>query len=178
MNGLISSLITFVGMVGMGTAPAETFVPADDVPPPCQQEEVLWLARVTFSETKVVEEMPYIAWVVRNRVDTGYMGTSYKEVALYPNQFSGLNIGDEQYHTNISLNFGHENVSWKNALAVAADVCQAPDTERLFPETLRHFYSPRSVAFKPTWAHAEALYYTIESPKGYADRFAFYDGIK
>lgn len=177
MNGLISSLITFVGMIGITAVPAE---PSAATAPEtsCVEEEVLWLARVTFSETKIVDEMPYIAWVVRNRVDTKYMGSTYKQVALYPNQFSGLNSDDEQFHTNMSLTLESENNSWRNAVTVAERVCNAPRTERLLPTSVRHFYSPRSVTYTPTWATQESLYYTIESSNGYADRFAFHNNIR
>lgn len=178
MNGLISSLITFVGLIGITGTPIDSnslVTPTE----PCATEDVLWLARVTFSETKVYEEMPYIAWVVRNRVETGYMGNSYKEVALSPNQFSGLNIGDEQYHNNISLTEGSSsNASWQYAVATAKQVCEAPASEQLFPESVRHFYSPRSVIATPAWATNESLYYTIESSTGHADRFAFHNNVK
>lgn len=175
MNGIISGLIVFVGMVGIQTGAPEDIPPTQPVEETCPTEEVLWLARVAFSETKVIEEMPYIAWVVRNRVETGYMGDTYKEVALYPSQFSGLNIGDRQYHTNISLTPVDTNEKWQAALTVAHDVCHAPESDRLFPKTVRHFYSPISVVRTPAWADDMTLYYSIESPTHHLDRFAFYD---
>ena len=36
--------------------------------------ETLWLARAIFSETKRVDEQILVAWVIRNRVDTGFRG--------------------------------------------------------------------------------------------------------
>lgn len=177
MSGIISSLVIFVGMIGITNSPiVPVTVPITQTT--CNEEEILWLARIVFSETKIVSEMPYIAWVVRNRVDTEYNGLTYKEVALHPNQFSGLNIGDKQYNMNISMNVHNQNKSWQSALRVATDVCNASTIERLFPETVRHFYSPRSINSSPTWATEKSLYHTIKSINGCADRFAFHKDVK
>lgn len=54
--------------------------------------DVLWLTRVTYSETRKPLEMYYISHVVKNRVETCYNGEcSYKDVALDPYEFSAFN---------------------------------------------------------------------------------------
>jgi hypothetical protein len=55
-------------------------------------EDVLWLARVIYSETKRPHEQELVAWVVRNRVETAYRGKdTYRSTVLDPWQFSAFN---------------------------------------------------------------------------------------
>ena len=57
-------------------------------------EDVLWLARCIYSETKRAPEQELVAWVIRNRVETGYRGQrSYEGAVLDPYQFSAFNPG-------------------------------------------------------------------------------------
>ncbi len=138
------------------------------------REEILWLARIIYSETKIEPEMRLVAWVVRNRVDTGFRGTTYKEVALSKNQFSGLSQGYTHYAHHMSLDFDDtNNRSWMNALKVAREVYYADDSTRPFPDTVRHFYSPIAVS-PPSWAHPEKLYHTVAINADAPARFAFY----
>lgn len=46
------------------------------------EDEILWLARTIFSETKRPHEQELVAWVVRNRVETGYRGNATYEAAV------------------------------------------------------------------------------------------------
>ena len=47
--------------------------------------ETLWLARCIYSETKRPAEQELVAWVLRNRVETGYRGqTTYESTVLDP----------------------------------------------------------------------------------------------
>ena len=86
--------------------------------------DILWLARILYSESKVAEEQIMVAWVVRNRVETGFRGAdSYKEVALSPNQFSGLWPSDPQYKLNMSRTYSDtKDLSWKQSIAIASAV--------------------------------------------------------
>ena len=145
---------------------------------PKDLEELLWLSRILYSETKNVEEMRMVAWVVRNRVETKYRKAStYQETALSPSQFSGLNHHDEQYENNMALGFkDKKNQSWQNALAVAHEVYFAPSGDRPFGMSVRHFYSPISVSSTPLWADEGELILSIDSSAGV--RFAFYDGVR
>ena len=47
------------------------------LPPEMIDNETLWLARAIFSETKRPEEQILVAWVIRNRVETGYRGNAH-----------------------------------------------------------------------------------------------------
>jgi hypothetical protein len=143
-----------------------------------EKGEILWLARLIYSETKVLGEMEPIAWVVRNRVETGFRGNSYEKVAQNSAQFSGLNEYDQNYEHNVSLTYDDIHPAWLNALSVAGKVFYAPEKDRMFPKTVRHFYSPIALAKEPSWAVGQEPYYAIESPVSSKDRFVFFDGLQ
>lgn len=150
---------------------------------PENREDVLWLARVLYSETKRPYEMPTIAWIVRNRVETNYKGSTYREVALHNRQFSGLHSSDAHYERNIGMTFQDttEVWAWNKAVRVAHWIVQAPDVMRPFPKTTRHYYSPHAIK-APDWAHGHKALHIVRK-RGAKDggldeiRFAFYDKI-
>ena len=143
-----------------------------------RHEEILWLARVLYSETKIAEEMRLVGWVVRNRVETGFRGQTYKQVAMSEKQFSGLTPGEAGYDRNINLDYEHtRNRSWVTALTIAEEVYDADPASRPFPKTVRHFYSPHAVS-APSWVDAGVLHLRIEASDGSHSRFAFYEGVK
>jgi len=143
-----------------------------------ERNEILWLARILYSETKISREMRLVAWVVKNRVESEYTGSTYEEVAKSKYQFSGLNSFDKQYKRNISMNYDNRDFAWKNALDIANEVYYANDSERPFPSSVKHFYSPRSMYGKPDWALGKKPYYITRLNAGYPVRFAFYDGVR
>ena len=141
-----------------------------------EEDEVLWLARVIFSETKDIEEMEKIAWIVRNRVEDGRWGYSYKDVVLSPSQFSGLNSWDSQYHININLDHTIDNSIWQRSLEIAEDVYNADRNNDVPHRSVQHFYSPNVVS-TPTWAENEKPVFITYSTTG-KQTFKFYAGIK
>lgn len=141
------------------------------------KEEILWLARIIYSETKRAHEQRLVAWVVRNRVDTGYRGRSYAAVANRSDQFSGLNPTDSQYEHNMSRYWASQGESWKQALRIAKEVYLAPEKDRPFSVTTRHFYSPVAVE-TPRWARGREAVRTIKSSARSQPRFAFYARIR
>lgn len=143
-----------------------------------RQEEILWLARAIYSETKVKEEQLIVAWVIRNRVESEKFGDTYRTVVLSPGQFSGLNAGDPQYRHNLSRVRESGGIAWKNALEVAEAVYNAPSALRPVPVTVWHFYSPNAVSRKPSWAAGLSAIHVIRDPKTEAVRFAFYSSVK
>jgi hypothetical protein len=174
----------FSGFTGSASLVFPTHMSVKEVEPAAKiskvknSDEILWLARVIFSETKNEDEMKLIGWVVRNRVKAGYRGTTYKEVALSKNQFSGLNQTDSQYVVNINMGYKSKNEKWIKALAAASEVYFADEQDRPFSKDVKHFYSPMSVAETPNWALEGELDYTIPGSDGEAPRFAFYSGVK
>jgi hypothetical protein len=143
------------------------------------KQEILWLARVIYSETKKSNEQVLVAWVVRNRVETEFKGETYEEVAKSRGQFSGLNVSDSQYLHNISRGYGSSGESWENALDVAEAVYFAPEFLRPFPKTVRHFYSPISVKISPDWsADHKPIIVVKDKTEDRNVRFAFYDSVR
>lgn len=147
---------------------------ADDT----MRDEVLWLARVIYSETKRADEQELVAWVLRNRVETQYRGaTTYQQVALDPWQFSAFNRNAPKRVHYSNLDLDSRARGWHTALFIAYDVLNAPAYERPFPETTRHFYSERSMVGRsaPAWARGQRPV-SLDRPVD-PRRFRFYSGI-
>ncbi len=142
------------------------------------EEEVLWLARIIFSETKFANEMRLVGWVVRNRVEAEYRGATYKEVARSPYQFSGLNPSDAQYTINVALGYEIKNESWEQALTIAKEIYFAKESRRPFGRDVLHFYSPVSATGTPEWVDSGTLDYVVRGAKTSIPRFAFYSGVR
>lgn len=142
------------------------------------QEDVLWLARVIYSETKRPHEQELVAWVVRNRMETGYRGnTTYRDAILDPYQFSAFNPNSRKRAHYTSLTWNDDEAGFARAVAIAARVATAAESERPFSKTTRHFYSRRSMrgGAAPNWAHNRrpvTLDRHVEP-----DRFRFYDRV-
>ena len=145
---------------------------------PSQQNDVLWLARCVYSESDRAREQRLVAWVVRNRVETGYRGTTYRDVVLEPYQFSAFNRTSARRRHLLSLNLNTASRAWRQALQVALDVYLEPASRRPFPVTTRHFYSPVSMkgGRTPDWALNET---PLSSARLGVDpyRFKFYNDI-
>ena len=121
-------------------------------------EERLWLARGIFSESKRPEEQKLVAWVVRNRVETGYRGKDrYKDVVLDPYQFSAFNPHSRKRAFYSRLDTSDTIVGWRTALRIAEEVMNAPESSRPFPVETRHFFSERSMPghITPYWAEGQ-----------------------
>lgn len=141
--------------------------------------ETLWLARCIYSETKRAEEQELVAWVIRNRVETGYRGNdSYREAVLDPYQFSAFNPGSRKRAHYSSLDATSQENGWQRALLVAHQVKNAPHTLRPFSRDTRHFFSERSMAGgrHPSWA-ARGTKVTPERYEIDEDRFRFYSDV-
>lgn len=121
-------------------------------------DEVLWLARVIYSETKRPYEQELVAWVVRNRVETQYRGrNTYQGVVLDPWQFSAFNRNSPKRRHYSNLTEGSQAAGWQTAVEIARDVYHAPADDRPFVKTTRHFYSERSMVGRraPAWANGQ-----------------------
>ena len=117
--------------------------------------ETLWLARCMYSESDLPHEQELVAWVVRNRVATGYRGRrTYRDVVLDPIQFSAFNYDSGRRGFYTSLMPASRLRGWRRTLAIAAYVRRAPWSRRPFPIGVRHFYSEVSMVGRraPTWA--------------------------
>ncbi|QXD15058.1 cell wall hydrolase [Rhodocaloribacter litoris] len=179
MHRLLAILL-FLAVPGIGPVAAQP----DDVRErlrrldPRAMDEVVWLARCILSESDHPHEQRLVAWVVRNRVETGFRGTTYRDVVLEPRQFSAFNDPTPRRAYLLSLDAYTDNPAWHNALKIALDVYEAPPGERPFPITVRHFYSPVSMQHHeaPPWARLAA---PLDAARLGVDpaRFRFFDGI-
>lgn len=147
---------------------------ADHVSP-----DVLWLARCAYSETKKPHEQELVAWVIRNRVETGYRGQrTYVGAVTDPYQFSAFNPGSSKRALYTHLSPTSDSQGWQRALEVAHDVYYAPASARPFDSTTRHFYSERSMVggAAPTWAVG---HHPVRPAASRIDprRFRFYSGV-
>lgn len=117
-------------------------------------DEVVWLARCIYSESDRAHEQELVAWVVRNRVETQYRGTTYREVVLENRQFSAFNNPTQRRKQILSLDHNSTFRPWRQALNIALNVYFAPSARRPFAQTVRHFYSPISMSGgrAPHWA--------------------------
>jgi hypothetical protein len=142
--------------------------------------ETLWLARCIYSETKRADEQELVAWVIRNRVETGYRGNdSYREAVLDPYQFSAFNPGSRKRASYASLDVSSQDNGWQRALLIANQVIEAPAAQRPFSEGTRHFFSERSMpgGRHPNWA-ARGEQVTPERHDIEEDRFRFYQKVR
>ena len=145
-----------------------------------------WLARMLISETNRPEEMVYVAWVARNRLDMNYRGaTSYRDVVLQPRQFSAFNRGMRYraYYRRVVFDGYHQNSNTprhsteqarRQALSIAYQVMGASRSDAPFGSNVTHFYSPVSmsggVGHMPPWAPSMKPV-TVESVDSYRFRF-------
>lgn len=140
----------------------------------------LWLARCIYSETKQPLEQELVAWVVRNRVETGYRGqTTYRGVVLDPYQFSAFNRGSAMRGFYMSLDARTRLAGWQNALRIAHFVRHADAQLRPFSIRTRHFFSERSMPDErhPNWAEPRRVVTLSPEHPVEARRFRFYAEI-
>lgn len=171
-----TALLTF-GRPVAAAGLTETAVPPFS--PATVNEDVLWLARCIYSETKRPEEQELVAWVVRNRVETGYREQStYRGAVLDPFQFSAFNPGSSVRRHYAGLTPASNARGWQRAMEIAHNVYYARSQARPFPQQTRHFYSERSMrgGAAPAWAQGKTPIRVITHPVD-PRRFRFYASI-
>ena len=185
LAGMLPLLALFF-TIHTATELAESDLPTavvSDAPPPFSladvSDDVLWMARCIYSETKRDHEQELVAWVVRNRVETEYRGVgTYKEVVLDPYQFSAFNPGDPKRRLYTSLTPESDSPAFHSALEIAHRVYHSRSSERPFSKRTRHFYSERSMVGgrAPNWSAG----HQPVRPAGFSvdpRRFRFYKGV-
>ncbi|MEM7787299.1 MAG: cell wall hydrolase [Bacteroidota bacterium] len=182
MLPLLALFFTIHSTTELAESPLPTAV-VSDAPPPFSladvSDDVLWLARCIYSETKRPHEQELVAWVVRNRVETEYRGQdTYEGVVLDPYQFSAFNPDSPKRRLYTSLTPESDSRSFQRALEVAHAVYHARPSSRPFSRQTRHFYSERSMVGRraPVWS---AGHRPVEIDTADVDprRFRFYKGV-
>jgi len=156
----LSLMIAFtaVDRDALAETTVESLVQEASAETPVVTSEVLWLARVIYSETKRPEEQELVAWVVRNRMETQYRGrTTYQDVVLDPWQFSAFNRNAPKRAHYSNLTVDCEPAGWQRAIEIANAVVHAPAEARPFGPETRHFYSEISMVGRshPAWANGK-----------------------
>ncbi len=186
----LSLLTVLILAAGLPLAEAGIASPAQATPPDesmaerlnnlsaFDADEVLWLARCIYSESNRPHEQELVAWVVRNRVETNFRGSTYRDVVLEDRQFSAFNAPSVRRSRILGLDASSSAPGWQKALKIAFDVFNAPASERPFAQATRHFYSPISMRgrIKPHWAQNEKPL-SSEALGVQSHRFQFFEGI-
>lgn len=137
------------------------------------EDDVLWMARAIYSETKVAEEMEYVAWIIRQRVDSSRYPDSPQDVVLEWRQFSAMNSASRRAEL-ATYDRDTRSTHFRRALRMAHYTLIADPELSPFPEVL-HAYSPRSMQPRgsaPHWAEGQQPVFQM------GDRWRFYAGIQ
>jgi len=111
---------------------------------------LLHLAKTIYGEARGenIETMFTVGWVIRNRLQSGKHGKTYKDVVLQPKQFSCWNKGDPNYKRIKGTIKGR---LWEVCIGVAIVVMQL--SERHNPISgVRHYYDKSLDSNPPYWA--------------------------
>ena len=177
-SALHRTVNTTAVVVGTPVSLGEVVVEADRNTNGLNKDDVLWLARVIYSETKKPHEQELVAWVVRNRVETEYRGKdTYKEVVLDPYQFSAFNNNSPKRGHYTSLSWNSTAPGFQKALEIAETVAVSDTSVRPFSNETRHFYSEQSMVGRraPAWASGKRPVKLDRQVE--AKRFRFYERI-
>lgn len=140
-----------------------------------------WVGLCCLTESNRPYEWPYIAWVIRNRLDSGKYKHTYEQVVLQPSQFSAFNKwqGTEPLTIFQRVSRGYHSIELLfHAVDIARKVIESGDNDRPFPITVRHYYSPismRPLGRKPPWYEQAKKVFTPEGLD--PERFVFADGV-
>ena len=143
-------------------------------------EETLWMARCIYSETKKPVEQELVAWVLRNRVETGYRGArTYKQAVTQPYQFSAFNPESRVRRYYSGLEATSKAPGFQRALAIAYAVRNADESRRPFVETTRHFFSQQSMVGGrfPAWSKGRQPVDPNRVDEIAPERFRFYADV-
>ena len=137
--------------------------------------ETMWLARGIYSETDRPDEMEYVGWVIRNRVELEFRGkNTYRGVVLDEYQFSAFNTGNKRRWYYVNKSVTDDNAIWLAALDTALRIRLSDGTERPIPKSTTHFYS--EISMVPSWKIPKWVPYMeqVETPDVEEKRFRFY----
>ncbi|MGO4828868.1 cell wall hydrolase, partial [Cupriavidus sp. 2KB_15] len=110
-----------------------------------EYEEFLYLAMTLYGEARGQNytSKVAVAWIIRNRLEAGRWGDTYKSVVTAEYQFTCWNekIDPDNYKAIHSPT----GDAWKDCRKAAMQVMTAPDSDNIFPGAT-NYYSPRSQA--------------------------------
>ena len=162
--------------------------------PVIDEKEVTCLAQAIYSETDRAHEQLATAWSIRNRVSVDKYPDTYCEVVFQRRQYSGLNKGDPNYETNMTIphivdDWAKLDVNdyrakaatrYRRAEKIAEGVILADDVMDPCPGAT-HFWSPiaynQGIIKWPSWARGVTADCVIRDRGTKTLRFAFYKNI-
>ena len=112
--------------------------------------DFLYLAKTIYGEARgeSIETMFAVGWVIRNRLQSGRHGKTYKDVVLQPKQFSCWNKNDPNYKVIKGIIKGR---LWEVCIGVAIVVMQS--TKKHNPIIgVYHYYDKSMDSNPPYWA--------------------------
>lgn len=114
--------------------------------------DALWLGQVLATESRMAHEWAAVAWVVRNRVESGSFGSGYEGVILRRKAFSFYNewtlasdLGDLGADAIYALAGERLGGTPEQALQAAERVLAEPRIAAPFGPRVYNYYSPRSM---------------------------------
>lgn len=106
-------------------------------------EEEIYLAKTLYGEARWqnLASKKAVAWLIRNRLNSGIYGITYKDVVLAKYQFTCWNKKiDPVNYKEIQNPSGK---SWDECLYVAKEVISSPESSNIIPGGMNYF-SPKS----------------------------------
>lgn len=146
-----------------------------------------WVGLCLVTESNLMHEWGYIAWVIRNRVDSGRFKHSYEQVILQPWQFSAFNkwttMKDKADPMTV-FRLMSRGYYWSERLFHAVDVAREVihadrDMEAPFSINVCHYWSPVSMrppGSAPKWKDDAKRLFTPEGVD--PNRFVFAEGVR
>ena len=119
---------------------------------------LLHLAKTIYGEARgeSIETMFAVGWVIRNRLQAGRYGDTYKDVVLQSKQFSCWNVGDPNYKKIKGMIKGR---LWEVCIGVAIVVMQS--MEKHNPVMGVHHYYDKSMDSNPPYWADEGKWLTV-----------------
>ena len=106
-------------------------------------EDVIYLAKTLYGEARGqnISSKKAVAWIIRNRLNDGGFGRTYKDVVTAPYQFTCWNkLIDRVNYDAIQDPAG---TAWDDCLSIAREVVSASEIENIIPMAV-NYYSPRA----------------------------------
>jgi hypothetical protein len=132
-------------------------------------EELLWMARVMYTEAPTMRLMTYAGSTVIERVNMEEYPNTVRGVATQRWQFEGITRNAQNVRDLTLEDYGSQNLKWNLAVRSAHFILTTPERYRPL-KGIDHFWSPQSADKRPNWAHRSPEYQV-------GDKFEFHNLI-
>jgi len=132
------------------------------------KEELLWMARVMYTEAPTMRLMTYAGSTVIERVKLEEYPNTVRGVATQRWQFEGITRNAQNVRDLTLEDYGSQ-LKWNLAVRAAWFTLTTPERYRPL-KGIDHFWSPQSADERPKWAHRSPEYQV-------GDKFEFHNLI-